>query len=77
MDSPSPRLILSRNKAVPVLFQAYNRIRLRYTAVALYDGFCPVQLATDSIETAVARGIKWIDMVKKKFPLVIVSGLDI
>lgn len=59
MESP-PRLILSQYTDVPVLFQAFNKARLRYTAIALYDGCCKIQLASDSVETALARGINGV-----------------
>ena len=53
-ESP-PRLPVSQYLDVPVLFQAFNRPRLQYTAVALYSGSFVVRLASDCIATAGLR----------------------
>ena len=53
-ESP-PRLPVSQYLDVPVLFQAFNRPRLQYTAVALYSGSFVVLLASDCIATAGLR----------------------
>ena len=75
MEIP-PRLIMSRYMDVPVLFQALNRIRLRYTAVALYDGCCRIQVASDCVGRALAQGSLWMEKVTKKGSIVVISGLD-
>lgn len=54
LESP-PRLPVSQYPDVPVLFQAFNRPRLQYTAVALYSSSFYVLLASDSIATAELR----------------------
>ena len=76
MASP-PRIVMSRVKTIPALFQAFNKVRLRYSAVALYSGICIVRLASDNIEEAVAQGNKRMDQIGKRGTLVVVAGLDL
>ena len=76
MASP-PRLLMSGNKGIPVLFQAFNKARLRYSAVALYNGICIVRLASDNIEEAVAQGNKGMDRIGKRGALVVIAGSDL
>ena len=72
-----PRLIMSQYVGVPVLFQAFNRVRLRYTAVALYDGCCRIQVASDCVGTAFTQGNLWIEKVRVKGSIVVIAGLDV
>ena len=76
MESP-PRLIMSRFVGVPVLFQAFNKVRLRYTAVALYDGCCNIQLASDCVEAALARGNEWRERIRLKWAILVIAGVDL
>lgn len=76
MESP-PRLIMSQYVGIPVLFQAFNKVRLRYTAVALYDGCCNIQVASDCVETALARGNRWREKVRTKMAILVIAGLDL
>ena len=71
-----PRLIMSRYVGVPVLFQAFNRVRLRYTAVAFYDGCCWIQVASDCVEAALARGNQWRQQFRTKRAILVIAGVD-
>ena len=68
---------MSQYVDVPVLFQAFNKVRLRYTAVALYDGCCNIQVASDSVEAALARGNRWREKVRTKWAILVIAGLDL
>ena len=66
LESP-PRLPVSTVLDAPVLFQAFNRPRLQYTAIALYSGSFYVLLSSDCVATAELRLKEYRERVERNY----------